>query len=33
MVAVGFEAGGVRYSSAEQWMMARKAALFGDQNA
>jgi len=26
-----FEADGVRYSSAEQWMMACKATLFGDQ--
>ncbi|MFO1011140.1 MAG: NADAR family protein [Planctomycetota bacterium] len=28
-----FEVGGVRYSTAEHWMMAEKARLFGDERA
>ena len=29
----GFELGGATYSTAEQWMMAGKARLFGDEGA
>lgn len=29
----GFTVGGVRYRTAEHWMMARKARLFGDEDA
>lgn len=31
--ASAFEVDGVRYATAEHWMMAKKAALFGDEEA